>query len=135
MNDIEKILTEAAREANELGARPAERFVEGIRAQTTWARGESDLHVRQRLLTAVACAVRAIAEMDAEADSAKYLEQARALLVAAHEAGLRWLRGDDAAVISMAFELQDDTWCASIDAEPDEIIVERLARVLRERAR
>jgi len=130
------ILKEVAGEANELDARPLERFVEGMRAQLTWARQETSSEQRQRLLAVAACAVRAIAQIDAEAEDGKYLERARALLVAAQGAGfiIASLRNGFHCYQHIPDHVLGEV-CVSPSAQPSDGDVQKLARFLRERAR
>lgn len=87
---------------------------------------------RQALVSIAAHTAMAIAEIDAEAERGKYLEQARALLVAAHGAGidrLYWYGGQMTTLSPNGYVYGHEFKTSSTD----EAVIEALARVLQER--
>lgn len=84
-----------------------------------------------------AYAVRAVELKDAEAENAKYLEQARALLDLAFRMGHKYLHVSDVDTRMTQFEMceYEARHRFALSAEPAEKSIEALAKVLRERAK
>lgn len=133
---VEKILLEAAGEINELQLFESRDGFGSISANLDWIRrvDNSQTEKRRRLITIAAEAALAIAEIDAEAERGKRLGQARALLVGAK--GYKYLHifPKDGEINFSDFSARACTW-ETIEHPTDcAEHVERLARVLQERA-